>query len=100
MSDTSMEVRWSDSYLSAGSEYLETLYEAYLSNAQDLPEQWRSYFQSLPSVGQDVSLEQVKARFLNIKSTVVPVAQNDKQGLVEQLIESYRLRNLQLSDND
>lgn len=44
----SMQELWQDSYLAAGNEgYLEDLYEAYLTNPQDVAPEWRHYFDSL-----------------------------------------------------
>ena len=41
------------SHLSAGNAYVEALFEAYLEDAADVPEEWRRYFDSLPSERDD-----------------------------------------------
>ncbi|MGB0223125.1 MAG: 2-oxoglutarate dehydrogenase E1 subunit family protein, partial [Luminiphilus sp.] len=45
----SMEQQRSTSHLSGGNAaYVEDLYEAYLKDPNDVPQQWREYFDRLP----------------------------------------------------
>jgi 2-oxoglutarate dehydrogenase E1 component len=47
----SMEQQRSTSHLSGGNAaYVEDLYEAYLKDPNDVPQQWREYFDRLPKV--------------------------------------------------
>ena len=47
----SMEQQRSTSHLSGGNAaYVEDLYEAYLKDPNDIPQQWREYFDRLPKV--------------------------------------------------
>ena len=44
-----MEELWESSHMSAGhAGYLESLYETYLSNPEELPEEWLVFFKNLP----------------------------------------------------
>ena len=43
------------SHLSAGNAYVEALFEAYLEDADEVPEEWRRYFEGLPTVNGDVA---------------------------------------------
>ncbi len=57
-----MKESWSYSYLSAGDEYIDALYEDYLRDAESVSTEWRKYFQSL---GADtVSHQDVRDYFI------------------------------------
>ena len=46
-----METFWSTSHAAgAQSSYLESLYESYLENPSSVPDDWKIYFESLPSI--------------------------------------------------
>ena len=46
-----METFWSTSHAAgAQSSYLESLYESYLDNPSSIPDDWKIYFDSLPSI--------------------------------------------------
>jgi 2-oxoglutarate dehydrogenase E1 component len=45
----SMQELWGSSHLSAGhAAYLETLYEKFLTNPEDLTKEWSDFFSNLP----------------------------------------------------
>ena len=51
MSEGSMEQSLKSSHLAGGNlHYLDELYEAYLSDSNSVPNEWRQYFDSLPRV--------------------------------------------------
>jgi len=64
-----MEVMWSTGHLSGPNvQYVENLYESFLSDPASIPEQWRELFQSLPAInGSDeieVSHAEIKKDFI------------------------------------
>ena len=51
MQESSMELLWGSSHISGGNAaYVEELYEVYLQDPNDVPEEWRTYFEKLPQV--------------------------------------------------
>lgn len=51
MQDSNMEQLWSSSHISgANAAYVEELYERFLTDPNDIPEEWRNYFEKLPLV--------------------------------------------------
>ena len=53
----------------SNSAYLEELYETYLRNPNDIPEKWRSYFDSLPIVGEtaiDIPHAEIRQQFYEL----------------------------------
>ena len=108
MHDNLMEIMWSTGHLSgSNAEYVEGLYEQYLSEPSSIPQQWRDFFQSLPAANgsnaQEVSHAEIKKDFeaLGKVSRYKQVLSNDavvnsehesKQVQVLQLISSYRVR--------
>ena len=51
MHEKSMEQLWSTSQLAGGNlAYVEELFESYLRDPNQVPEEWRSYFDTLPRV--------------------------------------------------
>ena len=103
-----MELMWRTGHLSGGNaEYVEQLYDQYLNDAGEVPEEWREYFDSLPSIakqnGGDVSHLEIQEYFRKLGKTsrFMPVLSNDvvvnsehenKQVQVLHLISSYRVR--------
>ncbi|MBQ74539.1 MAG: 2-oxoglutarate dehydrogenase E1 component [Gammaproteobacteria bacterium] len=107
MEDSSMEKMWRSSHISGGNaSYVEELYEAYLKDPADIPDQWRSYFETLPLVEgtltPDISHATVRDHFLLLsknQSRVAPISASSisseyerKQFAVSELINSYRRR--------
>lgn len=94
--------------------YLEALYESYLRDPNDVPENWREYFDRLPLVAEngarDVPHSDVRAHFHNLArhSGRRPAASISSEGLnhelkqigVTQLINAYRVRGHQLAKID
>lgn len=51
MQDSSMQRQWQSSHLGgANMAYVDELYESYLTDPNSVPEDWRAYFEKLPSV--------------------------------------------------
>ncbi|ALO46147.1 2-oxoglutarate dehydrogenase E1 component [Pseudohongiella spirulinae] len=108
MHDSIMELMWSTGHLSGGNaEYVEQLYDQYLADPELIPEEWRSYFDQLPTIADkssdDVSHREIQAYFRRLGKTsrFMPVLSNDvvvnsehenKQVQVLHLISSYRVR--------
>ena len=68
MHDNLMEIMWSTGHLSgSNAEYVEGLYEQYLSEPSSIPQQRRDFFQSLPAANgsnaQEVSHAEIKQDF-------------------------------------
>src|SRR6056300_694012 len=110
MQDQSMERYWRSSHIAGGNAaYVEDLYEAYLIDANDVPDQWREYFDTLPKVDtkqvvfEDTPHSVIRDHFAKISkmrvrtaATVAHDAQatefERKQVRVVQLISAYRQR--------
>jgi len=103
-----MEQLWQTSHLQGGNlAYVEQLFETYLTDPNAVPEEWRSYFDKLPSVdgyqGRDVVHSSIREQFEHISrnqrflaSGGVPASATSdadkKQIRVLQLINAYRFR--------
>ena len=98
---------WRSGHISGGNaSYVEELYELYLEDPSDVPDQWRSYFDSLPlvegSFAADISHRTIQNHFLLLaknQSRVAPVPASSisadherKQFSVSELINGYRRR--------
>lgn len=105
MHESSMEQLWRSSHISGGNAaYVEELYEIYLHSPNDIPPEWRSYFDSLPRAnGADVSHSAVRQQFELLRKKrrkslspatagTIDVEHERKQIKVMQLISSYRHR--------
>lgn len=107
MQESKMEELWRSGHISGGNaSYVEDLYEKYLEDPSAIPDQWRSYFQTLPVVegklAPDISHATVRDHFLLLsknQSRVSPVAASTvhsdyerKQFAVGELISGYRRR--------
>lgn len=116
MHDSIMEAMWSTGHLSgSNAEYVEELYESYLSDPDSVPNQWREFFDTLPaqngSSASDVSHAAIRKDFKTLSKTsrFAPVLSNEavvnsehesKQVQVLQLISSYRVRGHQKANLD
>lgn len=102
-STKSMQDLWRDSYLASGNEeYLEDLYENYLSDPSSVAPEWRSYFdgllQQLSRQSPDVSHAAIREQFLelarNSARAVIPqtldVYADQQQERIIELISAYR----------
>jgi 2-oxoglutarate dehydrogenase E1 component len=82
MHESKMEQMWRSGHISGGNaSYVEELYEQYLEDPSSLPDQWRSYFETLPMVegtlAPDISHSTVRDHFLLLsknQSRVTPVS--------------------------
>jgi len=116
MQDNLMEIMLSTGHLSgANADYVEALYESFLSDPDSVPAQWRDYFASLPPVNGDLHGDVSHARILEEFKTLgkvsrfapaadqVAVINSDhehKQVQVLLLISSYRVRGHQKAKLD
>ncbi len=116
MHDSMMEAMWSTGHLSgSNAEYVEELYESYLSDPDSVPQQWREFFDTLPAQSgssvSDVSHAAIRRDFKSLSKTsrFAPVLSNEavvnsehesKQVQVLQLISSYRVRGHQKANLD
>ena len=107
MQESNMERLWRSGHISGGNaSYVEELYEQYLADPASVPDQWRSYFQTLPrvegAVTNDLSHSTIRDHFLLLaknQSRVTPVPASSvhsnyerKQFAVGELISGYRRR--------
>ena len=107
MQESTMAALWRSGHISSGNaSYVEGLYEQYMEDPASVPDQWRSYFQTLPLVeGQlqpDISHATIRDHFLLLsknQARVSPVAVSTvhaaferKQFAVGELISGYRRR--------
>lgn len=116
MHNSIMELMWSTGHLSGGNaEYVEQLYDQYLTDPEQVSEEWRRYFDELPKIAEqnqgDVSHKEIQEYFRRIGKTsrFMPVLSNDvvvnsehenKQVQVLHLISSYRVRGHQKATLD
>ena len=116
MHNSIMELMWSTGHLSGGNaEYVEQLYDQYLTDPDNVAEEWRRYFDELPKIAEqnqgDVSHKEIQEYFRRIGKTsrFMPVLSNDvvvnsehenKQVQVLHLISSYRVRGHQKATLD
>ena len=91
-----MKELWGSSHISAGhAAYLESLYEIFINNPEDLSKEWLDFFTNLPSHpksnGEISHLEIIKD-FKNISrnNIISEVSVDERQGKVIRLIQSYR----------
>ena len=86
--------------------YIESLYDSFLEDPKSIPEDWRIYFETLPSLpddSNDISHKEIIQRFKSQKrsrSNSVKSPENDKQIRVIQLIQAYRNRGHQRAKLD
>ena len=112
MQEQGMESLWSSSQLDSGNfAYVEGLYELYLSSPEDVPQEWRSYFDSLPQVNghvKDTPHSPIQAQFLELSKSAkrlttggeLPLQAAIKLLQVHRLIDSYRQRGHQKAQLD
>ena len=116
MHDSLMEAMWSTGHLSgANAEYVEELYERFLSDSESVPAEWKQFFESLPAESgtghQDVSHAEIRrdfkalakvSRYAQVFSNedIVDSEHEHKQVDVLQLISSYRVRGHQKAQLD
>ena len=115
MSSSSLEQLWASGHLAGGNlAFVDELYESYLSNPSSVSEEWRQFFDGLPSVeghiGADYSHRTVREQFLlSAQNSHRAVAQNQsavstehdrKQVRVIRLMQAYRTRGHQKAKID
>ena len=108
MHDSLMEMMWNTGHLSgSNAEYVEELYDRFLTDPNSVPEQWRGFFESLPASHDDdrpdVSHNDIRknfkalgkvSRYARVLSddAIVNSEHESKQVQVLSLISSYRVR--------
>ncbi len=116
MQESIMQQLWRTSHLSGGNlVYVEQLYDAYLADPNSVPEQWRNYFDQLPTVNgyvaKDIPHSTIREQFLHLSKNKVqrtsmsmPASaaseHEKKQVKVLQLISAYRIRGHQVARLD
>ena len=114
MQESVMQRMWSSAHLSGGNAaYVEELYELYLHDPNSVSEEWRTYFQKLPTdggVSTDVSHSTVRDQFVllaknqrraqPVSAGSISTEHEKKQVEVLRLIQAYRMRGHQASKLD
>ncbi|WP_271411852.1 2-oxoglutarate dehydrogenase E1 component [Pseudomonas sp. Q1-7] len=114
MQESEMQRMWNSGHLSGGNAaYVEELYELYLHDPNAVPEEWRTYFQKLPTDGglaTDVSHSTVRDHFVllaknqrraqPVSAGAVSSEHEKKQVEVLRLIQAFRMRGHQASKLD
>lgn len=111
-----MQEQWTTSMLGgANSAWLENQYEQFLRDPNSVDEQWRSYFEGLPVVGQnarEVAHSEIREQFRQLAKKPANGRASSgasgssaggvdlKQIYVTQLINAYRVRGHQLARTD
>ena len=94
----SMKELWGSSHISAGhAAYLESLYETFINNPEDLSKEWLDFFTNLPkhpNSNGEISHSDVVKEFKNLSrsKSVHKNSIDERQGKVIKLIKSYRNR--------
>ena len=94
----SMKELWGSSHISAGhAAYLESLYETFINNPEDLSKEWLDFFTNLPkhpNSNGEISHSEVVKEFKNLSrsKSVNKNSIDERQGKVIKLIKSYRNR--------
>ena len=106
MQDSSMYRQWQSSHIGgSNAAYVDELYESYLTDPNSVPEDWRAYFEKLPSNGaveSDVPHSAVREYFLleaknksrvqKVGAGAVSSEHERRQVRVLHLIAAYRNR--------
>ena len=115
MQDSSMRQQWASSHLGgSNSAYVDELYESYLADPNSVPEDWRAYFDKLPSVEgnieSDISHKAIREHFLleaknrsrvqKFGASAVSTEHERRQVRVLHLIAAYRNRGHQVANLD
>jgi 2-oxoglutarate dehydrogenase E1 component len=114
MQESVMQRMWDSAHLSGGNAaYVEELYELYLHDPNAVPEEWRTYFQKLPTDGSaatDVSHSTIRDHFVllaknsrraqPVSAGAVSSEHEKKQVEVLRLIQAYRMRGHQAAQLD
>ena len=114
MQESVMQRMWSSAHLSGGNAaYVEELYELYLHDPNSVSEEWRTYFQKLPSGGgasTDVSHSTIREQFAlmaknqrraqPVSASSVSTEHEKKQVEVLRLTQAYRMRGHQAAQLD
>ena len=115
MQNASMEEQWLSSHFSGGNQtYLDEMYEAYLLDANSVPQQWRTVFDKLPNLNDEITTDTphqpVRDHFLLMgktnkiaADTLAPslVTEHErKQVRVHQLATAFRFRGHQNANLD
>ena len=115
MQDSSMQQQWASSHIGGtNAAYVDELYEAYLTDPNAVPEDWRTYFEKLPklehSVESDVPHTTVQEYFLlqaknrsrvqKFGGAAVSTEHERRQVRVLHLIAAYRNRGHQRASLD
>ena len=115
MHELTMEQLWSTSQLAGGNvAYIEDLFETYLRDPNEVPEEWRQYFNQLPRVEENVTTDiphkPIREQFLLLsknQNRAKPTSQSSvsseferKQVKVLQLINAFRGRGHQHAQLD
>lgn len=98
MSSNDYQLMKSSMMMGADADYLDSMYEAYLEDADSVSPEWRNYFSSIKGADQDVAHAPIREKFLYMaqhKAHAVvmdgDVAHERKQTAVFELINAYRL---------
>ncbi|SDG26254.1 2-oxoglutarate dehydrogenase E1 component [Pseudomonas benzenivorans] len=114
MQESMMQRMWNSAHLSGGNAaYVEELYELYLHDPNAVPEEWRTYFQKLPTDGSaatDVSHSTVRDHFVllaknqrraqPVSAGSVSSEHEKKQVEVLRMIQAFRMRGHQAAQLD
>ena len=99
----SIEERLRESFKYGGnSEFLETLYEEYLTDPDNIKPEWKNYFDSIQNGKNDVSHKSITKQFRNYKVSKIPQvnSKSSKSSDVQNLINAYRRRGHEVAKID
>ena len=99
----SIEERLRESFKYGGnSEFLETLYEEYLIDPENIKPEWKNYFDSIQNGKNDVSHKSITKQFRNYKISKIPQvnSKSSKSSDVQNLINAYRRRGHEVAKID
>jgi len=86
--------------------YLEELYEKYITNPEEIAQEWRSYFDSIANGQKEISHSSVKEKYKNFIAKRIPansettVLESPKSSEVQNFVNAFRRRGHEIANID
>ena len=86
--------------------YLEELYEKYITNPEEIAQEWRSYFDSIANGQKEINHSTVKEKYKNFIAKRIPansettVLESPKSSEVQNFVNAFRRRGHEIANID
>ena len=86
--------------------YLEELYEKYITNPEEIAQEWRSYFDSIANGQKEINHSSVKEKYKNFIPKRIPtnseitVLESPKSSEVQNFVNAFRRRGHEIANID